>query len=69
MPASGAVPAKDVKASAHTAKTTEKPADTGGGKPADKTATNQARKPRAKKTESEVSKAGSKRSPKGGGAA
>ena len=68
-PATGAVPSKDVKTSAQIAKTTEKPADTGGGKPADETAAKQARKPRAKKAESEVSKPAPKRSPKGGGAA
>ena len=69
MPATGAVPSKDVKTSGQVAKTTEKPFDTGGGKPADKTATKQARKPRAKKAESEVSKPSPKRSPKGEGAA
>jgi hypothetical protein len=37
-------------------KTTDSPAQTGGGAPADKEATKQARKPRAKKAESEVSK-------------
>ena len=40
-----------------TPKTTDKPADTGAGAPADKEATRQARKSRAKKAESEVSKA------------
>ena len=39
-----------------TPKTTEKPADTGAGEPANAEATKQARKPRAKKAESEVSK-------------
>jgi NADH-quinone oxidoreductase subunit C len=39
-----------------TPKTTEKSADTGAGKPADQAATKEARKPRAKKAESEVSK-------------
>ena len=39
-----------------TPKTTEKTADTGAGKPAEKAATKEARKPRAKKAESEVSK-------------
>jgi len=38
-----------------TPKTTEKPADTGAGKPADVQATKEARKPRAKKAASEVS--------------
>jgi NADH-quinone oxidoreductase subunit C len=41
---------------APTPKVTEKPADTGAGKPADAEATRQARKPRAKKAEGEVSK-------------
>jgi NADH-quinone oxidoreductase subunit C len=44
------------KTPAQTAKTTEKPADTGAGKPGDVQATKDARKPRAKKAESEVSK-------------
>ena len=39
-----------------TQKTTETPAQTGGGKPADVTATKEARKPRAKKAAQEVSK-------------
>ena len=39
-----------------TPKTTEKPADTGAGEPANAEATKQARKPRAKKAGSEVSK-------------
>ena len=39
-----------------TAKTTDSPAKTGGGKPADKQATKEARKPRVKKAESEASK-------------
>ena len=42
-----------------TAKTTDSPAKTGGGKPADKQATKEARKPRVKKAESEVTKGGS----------
>jgi len=41
---------------AETAKTTDKPSDTGAGKPADTQATREARKPRAKKAASEVSK-------------
>jgi NADH-quinone oxidoreductase subunit C len=56
LPATGAVPSKDVKTSAQTAKTTEKPSDTGAGALADKTAGKQARKPRSKKAESEVGK-------------
>ena len=39
-----------------TPKTTENPADTGAGKPANAQATKEARKPRAKKADSEVSK-------------
>ena len=39
-----------------TPKTTEKPADTGAGKPAEAEATKEARKPRAAKAKSEVSK-------------
>jgi len=58
---------QDVKTPAETPKTTEKPAETGGGAPADKEATRQARKPRASKAASEVSKPGPKlaRKPKG----
>jgi NADH-quinone oxidoreductase subunit C len=56
MPATGAVPAPAAKTGATTAKTTEKPADTGAGKPADTEANKQARKPRAAKATSEVSK-------------
>jgi NADH-quinone oxidoreductase subunit C len=56
MPATGAVPAPAAKTGATTAKTTEKPADTGAGKPADTEANKQARKPRAAKASSEVSK-------------
>ena len=49
-----------------TPKTTEKPADTGAGKPAEAEATKQARKPRAKKAESAVVKPAAKpRKPKG----
>ncbi len=47
---------QNVKTPAETMKTTARPAETGGGKPADAEATKQARKPRAKKAESEVSK-------------
>jgi NADH-quinone oxidoreductase subunit C len=56
LPTTGAVASTDVKTPAQTPKTTAKPADTGGGPPADKAATAQARKSRAKKAESEVSK-------------
>jgi NADH-quinone oxidoreductase subunit C len=41
---------------AKTPKTTDTPAETGGGKPADKVATAQARKPRTAKAESQVDK-------------
>jgi len=51
-----------------TPKTTDKPADTGAGAPGDKEATRQARKPRAKKAESEVSKPGDTPDPKPKGA-
>jgi NADH-quinone oxidoreductase subunit C len=49
---------QNVNTPAQTPKTTDTPAQTGGGKPADAEATRQARKPRAKKAESEVSKGG-----------
>ena len=56
---SGSTP-QNVKTPAETPKTTDKPSDTGGGKPADAQAHKEARKPRAKKAESEVSKAAPK---------
>jgi NADH-quinone oxidoreductase subunit C len=55
-PAPGATTPQKVKTPAETTKTTETPAQTGGGAPADKEATRQARKPRAAKAASEVSK-------------
>jgi len=55
-PAPGGPAPQNVKTPAETPKTTEKPADTGAGKPADVEATKQARKPRTKKAESEVGK-------------
>jgi NADH-quinone oxidoreductase subunit C len=67
LPATGTPPLQNVKASAQTAKTTEKPADTGAGAPANKAATKQARKPRAKKAEGEVTKPGPKGRPKASG--
>jgi NADH-quinone oxidoreductase subunit C len=67
LPATGTPPLQNVKASAQTAKTTEKPADTGAGAPANKAATKQARKPRAKKAEGEVTKPGQKGRPKASG--
>ena len=51
---------QNAKTPAETAKTTDKPSDTGAGAPANKEAARQARKPRAKKAESEVSKAAPK---------
>jgi NADH-quinone oxidoreductase subunit C len=56
LPATGTVPSKAAKTPAKTAKTTDSPAQTGGGAPADKEAAKQARKPRAAKAASEVSK-------------
>ena len=47
-----------------TPKSTDKPADTGAGKPAEAEATRQARKPRAAKAESEVSKPSGDAEPK-----
>ena len=66
-PAPGGTAPQNVKTPAETPKTTEKPAETGGGAPADKEATRQARKPRASKAAREVSKPGPKlaRKPKG----
>jgi NADH-quinone oxidoreductase subunit C len=52
------------KTPAETPKTTEKPADTGAGAPANAEATKQARKPRAAKAASEVSKASATPAPK-----
>ena len=55
-PAPGGPTPQNVKTSAETPKTTDTPAQTGAGKPADAEATKQARKPRSTKAESEVSK-------------
>ena len=55
-PAPNAPSPANAKTPAKTPKTTEKPSDTGAGKPADVQATKEARKPRANKAESEVSK-------------
>jgi len=52
---SGPAP-QNVKTPAQTPKTTDTPAGTGGGAPADKEATKEARKPRAAKAKSEVVK-------------
>ena len=58
-PAPNAPSPESAKTAAKTPKTTEKPSDTGAGKPSNVQATKEARKPRAKKTESEVSKGSS----------
>jgi NADH-quinone oxidoreductase subunit C len=55
-PAPNAPPPESPKAQVKTPQTTETPAQTGAGKPANAQATKEARKPRAKKAESEVSK-------------
>ena len=55
-PAPNAPSSENVKTPAETPKTTDKPSDTGGGKPADVQATKEARKPRSAKAASEVSK-------------
>jgi NADH-quinone oxidoreductase subunit C len=55
-PAPTANQPQNVKTSAETPKTTDAPAQTGGGAPADKQAAREARKPRAAKAASEVSK-------------
>jgi NADH-quinone oxidoreductase subunit C len=67
-PAPGTATPQNVKTAAETPKTTDKPSDTGGGAPADAEATRQARKPRATKAESEVSKPGTMPDPKPKGA-
>ena len=55
-PAPGVPTPQNVKTPAETPKTTETPAQTGAGAPADKQATKEARKPRAAKAKSEVTK-------------
>ncbi|MEO8455656.1 MAG: NADH-quinone oxidoreductase subunit C [Sphingomicrobium sp.] len=55
-PAPNAPSGVNPKTPAETPKTTDKPAQTGGGAPADKQATKEARKPRSAKAKSEVSK-------------
>ncbi|MGN6848166.1 MAG: NADH-quinone oxidoreductase subunit C [Sphingomicrobium sp.] len=62
-PAPAAPPLKS-EAKAKVSKTTDSPAQTGGGAPANKEATKQARKPRAKKAQQEVS-GGSPAKPRG----
>jgi NADH-quinone oxidoreductase subunit C len=68
-PAPNATKAENPKTPAETPKTTEKPSDTGAGKPSDVQATKEARKPRAKKAALEVSKPedGPDPKPKSGG--
>jgi NADH-quinone oxidoreductase subunit C len=68
-PAPNAPKAENPKTPAETPKTTEKPSDTGAGKPGDVQATKEARKPRAKKAAQEVSKPedGPDPKPKSGG--
>ena len=56
-PAPGLSTPQNVKTPAETPKTTDTPAQTGAGKPGDIEATKQARKPRAKKAQQEVTKA------------
>jgi NADH-quinone oxidoreductase subunit C len=56
LPATGTVATPTAKTTAKTPKTTDTPAQTGGGAPADKQATREARKPRAAKAAGEVSK-------------
>jgi len=55
-PAPNAPSSVNPKTPAQTPKTTDKPSDTGAGKPGDVQATKEARKPRARKAEQEVSK-------------
>src|SRR3954451_726666 len=64
---SGPAP-QNVKTPAETPKTTDTTAETGAGAPGDKEATRQARKPRAAKAASEVSKPGDTPDPKPKGA-
>ena len=56
LPATGNVATQSATTAAKTPKTTDTPAQTGGGAPADKQAMKEARKPRAAKAKSEVSK-------------
>jgi len=63
-PAPGTPAPRNVKTSSNVPQTTDGPAETGAGKPADKAAKKEARKPRAKKAEQEVLKLGDKPEPK-----
>jgi NADH-quinone oxidoreductase subunit C len=67
-PAPSGSTTQNAKTPAEEKKTTDSPADTGAGAPADKEATRQARKPRAKKAEQEVTKASDTPDPKPRGA-
>jgi len=62
-PAPNAPSGENPKTPANTPQTTEKPADTGGGKPADAQATKEARKPAKAKAASQVSKPSRKKKP------
>ena len=62
--ADGDAPQQRRRRRPQTPKTTDKPAETGGGAPADKQATKEARKPRAAKAASEVSEAKPRRATK-----
>jgi NADH-quinone oxidoreductase subunit C len=62
-PAPNSPPGVNVKTPVETPKTTDGPAQTGGGAPADAVATKEARKPRKAKAESEVSKAPRRKKP------
>jgi NADH-quinone oxidoreductase subunit C len=63
-PAPAGTQPTNVNTPADEKKTTDKPSDTGAGAPANAEATKQARKPRAKKAESEVIKPGNTPDPK-----
>jgi NADH-quinone oxidoreductase subunit C len=63
-PAGAGKQPENVKTSANTPQTTEKPSDTGAGKPADVQATREARKPGRAKAAREVSKPGNQPEPK-----
>lgn len=63
-PAPGGASTQNAKTAADVKKTTDAPSDTGAGGPADKAATAQARKPRAKKAQAEVSKPSDRPDPK-----
>ena len=62
-PAPNSPPGVDVKTPVETPKTTDGPAQTGGGAPANAVATKEARKPRKAKAESEVSKGPRRKKP------